>query len=91
VYGTAIPKYKFEYTLTPQADGKTLLKGSLTQSEVTPDFVMTVPVYLDFDGQFARLGSIRMMGNSTNDKLQAMLPKKPKRGLINAFHDVLEQ
>jgi hypothetical protein len=31
-----------------------------------------------------------MVGSSTNDKLEVRLPKKPKRVLINAFHDVLE-
>ena len=90
VYGTAVPKYKFDYTLTPESDGKVLLKGALTQSEVTPDFVMQVPLYVDLDGQLARIGSIRMVGNSTNDKLEVKLPKKPKRVLINAYHDVLE-
>jgi hypothetical protein len=91
VCGTAIPKYKFDYTLTPQADGKVLLKAALTQSEVTPDFVMQVPLYLDFDGQLTRLGSVRVAGNSTNDKIEVTLPKKPKRVLINAYRDVLEQ
>jgi hypothetical protein len=91
VYGTAIPKYKFDYTLTPQADGKALLKATLTQSEVTPDFAMQVPVYLDFDGQLVKLANVLMVGNSTNDKLELILPKKPKRVLINAYRDVLEQ
>jgi hypothetical protein len=91
VYGTTVPKYKLDYTLTPQADGKVLLKAALTQSEVTPDFVMPVPLYLDFDGQIVRLGSARMVGNTTNDKLDTILPKKPKRVFLNANHDVLEQ
>jgi hypothetical protein len=91
VYGTAVPKYKFDYTLTPQADGKTLLKGSLTQSEVTPEFAMFVPLYLDFDGSLVRAANLRMVGNTTNDKLEILLPKRPRRALINAFHDVLEQ
>jgi aminopeptidase N len=90
VYGTAIPKYKFDYTVTPDADGKFLLKATLTESEVTPDFVMPVPLYVDFDGQLVRLGFVRMRGNSTNDKIEVKLPKKPKRVLINAYHDVLE-
>src|SRR6185312_354983 len=91
VYGTAIPKYKFEYTLTPDADGKCLFKGSLTQSEVPDNFVMMVPLYADFDGTIARLGTIRLTGNKTIDNLQIKLPKKPSKVMINAFHDVLEQ
>ena len=65
------------------------LKASLTQSEVDDHFAMIVPVYADFDGQIARLGQVRMLGNATNDKIQVLLPKKPKRVMINAWHDVL--
>ena len=90
VYGTAVPRYKFDYAVTAAADGKFLLKATLTESEVTPDFIMPVPLYVDYDGQLVRLGTIRMKGNSTNDKLEVKLPKKPKRVLIDAYHDVLE-
>jgi hypothetical protein len=91
VYGTAIPRYKFDYTVTPGSEGNWILKASLTQSEVTPDFAMLVPIYLDFDGQLTRLGTIRLHGNTTLDNIEVKLPKKPKRVLINAFHDVLTQ
>ena len=90
VYGMAIPRYKFDYTVSEADGGKWLLKATLTQSEVTPDFVMPVPIYLDFDGQIVRLGAINMRGNTTNNALQVTLPKKPKRVLINYWHDVLE-
>ena len=90
VYGTALPRYKFDYTLVPQPDGKCLVKGSLTQSDVTDNFVMAVPLYADFDGVTARLGLVRIKGNTTADNLQLMLPKKPSKVMINAFHDVLE-
>jgi hypothetical protein len=91
VYGTELPRYKFDYTLTPQPDGKCLLKAVLTQSEVSDNFVMLVPLYADFDGTLARLGVLRIVGGKTPDNLQLMLPKKPSKVMINAFHDVLEQ
>lgn len=90
VYGTTIPRYKFDYTVTPDAVGKFVLKCSLQQSEVTDDFVMQVPIYMDLDGKIVRLGSVRIAGNST-ENLQTPLPVKPKRVLINYWHDVLEQ
>ncbi len=90
VYGTAIPRYQFDSTVSPSPDGKFLLKATLTQSEVPADFTMLVPLYADFDGQIARLGVVRMTGNSANDKIQVLLPKKPRKVMINAFHDVLE-
>ena len=90
VYGTAIPRYKFEPTLTGGSDGKCLLKATLTQSEVDPAFVTLVPIYADFDGKIVRLGTVRMTGNSTLDTIQVMLPSKPRRVMINAYHDVLD-
>ena len=90
VYGTAIPKYKLDYTLTPADGGKVILKGSLTQSEVSQTFVMLVPLYLDFDGKVARLGQVRLAGNSSAP-FEVELPMKPKRVMINHLNDVLEQ
>ena len=90
VYGTQVPKYKFEPTLTAAEDGKWLLKATLTQSEVDNNFAMLVPLYADFDGKIARLGTITMVGNTATDKIQVLLPSKPKRVMINAYHDVLE-
>jgi hypothetical protein len=88
VYGTELPRYKFDYTLTPSNDGKTLLKGTITQSDVSPNFKMRVPVYLDFDGKIMRLGAANITGNNSVP-LEVQLPQKPKRVLVNAFHDVL--
>jgi aminopeptidase N len=90
VYGTAVPRYKLDYTVTPTNDGKWQLKGQLTQSDVPRAFAMPVPVYLDFGGQVAQLGRAKMVGNTTVE-LNVTLPKQPKRVLINYWHDVLEQ
>jgi hypothetical protein len=90
VYGTDVPRYKFDYTLVPEADGKMRLKASLTQSEVSDAFMASVPIYLDLDaGRIARLGTVVMKGNSTNPNLELVLPVKPKRVMINQNFDVL--
>jgi hypothetical protein len=89
VYGTELPRYKLEYSLTPDAGGKVLLKLTVTQSGVSDNFKMLVPVYLDFDGKITRLGEATVIGNSTTPEFKVMLPQKPKRVLINAYHDVL--
>jgi aminopeptidase N len=91
VYGTAIPRYKFDYTVSNEADGKFLFRGSLTQSDVPGDFIGMVPLYADFDGTIVRLGVITVVGDSTADNLQVRLPKKPRKVAINLFRDVLEQ
>lgn len=89
VYGTEVPAYKLQYTVTPEAGGKFALKGTVTQSGVSPNFKMLVPVYMDFDGKLQRLGEATMVGNQTTPEFTVRLPQKPKRVLINAYHDVL--
>ena len=88
IYGTELPSYKLEYNLTG-GDGECELKFKLTQSGVSDTFKMPVPLYLDYDGKFMRVGEISISGNSTSQEYSIKLPKRPKRVLINAYHDVL--
>lgn len=90
VYGTAVPKYSLDYTITPEPNGRFLVKGTLAQSEVPVDFKMLVPLYADLNGSIARLGVARLVGSATIP-VQVELPTKPKRLMVNYFHDVLEQ
>jgi hypothetical protein len=89
VYGTEIPRYKFEYSLTPESDGKVTLRGKVTQSDVSPNFKMVVPLYVDFGKGVIRLGTIPVMGNMTTDEFPVKLPERPKRVMINYHHDIL--
>jgi hypothetical protein len=89
IYGTDLPKYRMEYSLKPAADGKVRFSGKLSQSDVSPEFVMRVPIYFDFDGKLFRVGSSVMKGNMTTPEIAMDLPKKPKRVLLCANFDVL--
>jgi carboxypeptidase family protein/peptidase M1-like protein len=89
VYGTEVPRYKFDYSLTPDSDGKVILRGAVTQSDVSPNFKMLVPIYLDFSGKITRLGAAPVMGNMTTKEFEVKLPEKPKRAMINYHYDVL--
>lgn len=89
VYGTEIPSYKLQYALTSAEGGKFLLTGRVTQSDVSDAFKMRVQVYADFDGKVVRLGSLGLFGSQTTPEFKIQLPKKPKRILLNANHDVL--
>ncbi len=89
VYGTEVPRYKLDYALVPQSDGTVMLTGTLTQSEVSPEFKMLVPLYLDFDGKMLRVGEFRITGSTTIPEFQVKLPQKPRRVVINYHHDVL--
>ncbi len=66
------------------------ISGSSLMDRVPADFLMLVPIYADFDGPIARLGSARIKG-STTLPVQIELPKKPRRVMVNYLHDVLEQ
>ena len=89
VYDTQVPRYHLDYTLTPAADGKVVFAGKLTQSDVSAGFKMRVPVYGEFDGHMVRLLAIGVGGNSTTAEVKVVLPKKPKKVVLNAFYDVL--
>lgn len=91
VYGTALPSYKLEYSITPQADGFRL-KFKATQSGVDEQFVMLVPLYLELaDGRVIMLGRVLLRGNnSTNEEVPLSgLKQAPKRAMLNYFYDVL--
>jgi hypothetical protein len=89
IYGTDLPKYRLEYSMKPADGGKFVFTGKLTQSGVSPEFVMRVPIYFDFDGKMVRAGYVTLKGASTSSEVKVNLPKKPKRVVLNAYHDVL--
>jgi hypothetical protein len=88
VYGTEIPRYRLEYTLAPGENGKTIVKGKLTQTGVSDGFLMTVPLYAELANGTTRLGLVAIGGNRPRE-FQLMLPVKPKRVFLNANQDVL--
>ncbi len=90
VYGHQIPRYKLEYRLENQGGGKTKLIGKVTQSEVSDDFAMLVPIYVDFGkGEPVRLGSSTIFGNVTTPEFEVMLPQTPKNVMLCWYEDVL--
>ncbi len=91
VYGTDLPAYHFDGQAT-ETDTGTSLHYKLTQSGVSPNFKMLVPIYLEFtDGKTLRIGSVRITGSSTKEQTANLpkLPGKVKRVLIDYNYDVL--
>jgi len=62
VYGTEMPSYRFEYQLN---NGGATLSGRVTQSGVSDNFKMLVPLYVDSGKGLVKLGTARMIGNTT--------------------------
>ena len=84
VYGIEMPSYKFEY----QLKGDTL-NGQITQSGVSDNFAMLVPVYVDYGKGWVRLGAASIIGNSSAALTNVKLPQAAKRATICAENDVL--
>lgn len=84
VYGTEVPSYRFEYSMNGN-----ILTGRITQSGVSDNFVMLVPVYLDMGKGWFRLGHAAIKGNSTIELGNIKLPQAPKRVALCAYKDVL--
>ena len=61
---------------------------AVTQSGVSDNFHMRVPIYLDFGKGWYYLGSANLHGSTSVDFTRA-LPQAPKRASICAFNDVL--
>jgi hypothetical protein len=90
VYGTQVPRYHFEYQVTPADDGKVKLHMTISQSEVDGQFAMLVPVFADFGSGMVRLGQIGIVGSSSRS-FDILLPSQPKKVALNAFKDILER
>jgi len=91
VYGTELPHYDLISEFTT-ADGETSVHVRLTQSNVSKEFLMIVPVYLQLaDGRTVRVFNVGMEGDMTSEHTVKLgrLPSPPKKLLLNYNQDVL--
>jgi hypothetical protein len=91
VYGTELPTYHFESLVKTDSD-RVKISLKLTESGVSENFRMVVPIYLEFtDGRVVRLGAVIMNGNSSTEReVPLARPPSPiKRVMIDYMHDVL--
>jgi hypothetical protein len=86
VYGTEMPSYKFEYQLGPGGD---TLSGRITQSGVSDQFKMLVPIYLDLGKGWIKIGSASITGNSSVEIKDLKVGAPVKRASVCAMNDVL--
>lgn len=89
VYGTEMPSYKLTYSVSNDSSGKPIFNGKLEQSGVSKNFVMPVPIYVDFGKGWGYLGSATLVGNSSVDIKNVPLGSNPKAVSIAALQDVL--
>jgi aminopeptidase N len=91
VYGTEVPKYTMTSTFDKKGD-ETTVHFALTQSGVSDDFTMMVPVYIEFaDKRVMLLGHATMKGSRTIEQTINLgkLTSEPKRMVANYNFDLL--
>lgn len=91
VYGTELPHYDISSEFTT-ADGETSVHFKVAQSNVSKDFVMLVPLYLQMaDGRTVRIMNLGMQGDTVSDHTVKLgkLPSPAKKLLLNYNQDVL--
>jgi aminopeptidase N len=92
VYGTALPHYEISSEFTVDNKGITSVRMRLTQSNVSPTFVMLIPLYLQVKGgETHRIQTAVVHGNATIDQtfILGKLSKPAEAMLINYNSDVL--
>jgi hypothetical protein len=92
VYGTELPHYDMKSEFTVGADGVTTVHMKLTQSKVSPSFVMRIPVYLQMaNGTTVRIANVVIHGSDTTERTFPIgkLPSPAKALLVNYNADVL--
>jgi aminopeptidase N len=90
VYGTQVPRYHLDYQTSPADGNKVKLRMSITQSEVDEHFAMLVPVFVDFGKGLGRIGQVGIAGNNTRT-VEVILPRQPKKVILNAYKEILER
>jgi len=90
VYGTQVPRYRFEYQLSPVDSNKVKLNMTIAQSEVDEHFALLVPVFADFGNGMVRIGQVGIAGNTTRS-WDVFLPRQPKKVALNAYKEILER
>lgn len=92
VYGTQLPTYKVDYCNFDKApNGDVVMSLKLTQSGVSNQFRMLVPLYLEWaSGRVVLLGRAQMIGDTfLETKVPLHLKEAPKTLVINYEDDVL--
>jgi hypothetical protein len=92
VYGTELPHYAVASDFTVDADGVTSAHIKLTQSNVSKNFLMPIPIYLQMqNGNTVRMANMVIHGSDSVEHTFVLgkLPSPAKTALVNYNADVL--
>ena len=77
VYQSEYPSYEMQYKVTTEADGKVFLTGTINQKNAGENWVMVLPVKVEFGGGKAGMGTVIVQGPSTPFKIP--MPAAPSK------------
>ena len=90
VYGTDIPTYDFSYEFKDAGGGQTEVLLNLTQSDVSDNFFMQLPLYVVADGKSVHVGLLGITGNKPL-KTSFKLGFRPEKVLLDPERSILAE
>ncbi|MBN1568211.1 MAG: hypothetical protein JXA73_10215 [Acidobacteria bacterium] len=90
VYGVEIPSYDFKYQLTDAGGGQTDLSMTITQSRVSENFRMRLPLQCVINGSSRHLGTIQIIGTKPYT-VNIKLPVRPEKVILDGERSILAE
>lgn len=87
VNGTAIPTYTYSWHAEPTSDHQYLLRFRVRQEDVPKDFVMLVPLSIEFPGGSRATIRVTVRGPVLDGQVQ--VPAEPVKVVLNPLESVL--
>ncbi len=88
VYGTEIPRLTYDHEITATRDGRYIVSGSITQSEVSQPFRLFVPVTFEFGENKKSTFLQEVQGWETTFR-SPPLPREPRQVIFNDYWTIL--
>jgi hypothetical protein len=84
---TALPSYRFEYSIQSNPDGSASVEGTVFQENAPKDWVMPLPLSIKFQGNQVARGTVLALG--PQNPVTIRLPQKPESVELDPEHWVL--
>lgn len=89
VYQTGLPSYKVEYSIEEVAGGAVMLRGQVFQENVPENWMMPLPLLLNFGGD--KHGVATVLAKGPKAPFEIKLPLRPRKVELDPAHWVLSE
>jgi hypothetical protein len=87
VYETALPTYTLEYSIDDQTDGTAIISGNVIQENAPENWIMPLPVVMNFGGNRNAVGTV--VANGPKQSFKIKVPAHPAKVELDPDHWVL--